>query len=206
MIVIVDYSAGNLTSVKRALDFLAIPNIISDDPQVVRSAEKVIFPGVGHATFAMETLKKRGLDAALLACYEKGTPILGICLGTQIILSSSEETELPCLNLLKGNCPKFSLANPALKIPHMGWDSITIMQPHPVLAGVTPNDEFYFVHSYYPLPEDRNDIYATAEYEILFPAVIGRNNLIATQFHPEKSGPVGLGILTNFAQWDGKSC
>lgn len=206
MIVIVDYSAGNLTSVKRALDFLAIPNIISADPQVVCSAEKVIFPGVGHATFAMETLKTRGLDAALLASYEKGTPILGICLGTQIVLSSSEETELPCLNLLKGNCPKFALANPALKIPHMGWDSITITQQHPVLAGIKPDDEFYFVHSYYPQPENRSDIYATAEYEINFPAVIGSNNLIATQFHPEKSGPVGLGILTNFARWDGQSC
>ncbi|MBN1756905.1 MAG: imidazole glycerol phosphate synthase subunit HisH [Chitinispirillaceae bacterium] len=206
MIVIVDYNAGNLTSVKRALDFLSIPNIISPDPEKIRQAEKVIFPGVGHAGSAMDTLKARGLDEALREVFSKGTPLLGICLGTQIILSSSEETEKPCLGIIEGNCPKFDLADRSLKIPHMGWDSILLRREHPVLKGTASDDEFYFVHSFYPLPSDDADILAECEYEITFPAAIARNNLIATQFHPEKSGPAGLRILSNFAAWDGASC
>jgi glutamine amidotransferase len=206
MIIIVDYEAGNLTSVKRALDYLSIPNEISPDPEKVRSAEKVIFPGVGHAGSAMQTLRKRGLDAALAGAFNKGTPVLGICLGTQIILSSSEETELPCLGIIEGNCPKFRLSDPALKIPHMGWDSIDLKKRHPVLDGIAAGDEFYFVHSFYPQPAVESDIFATCDYETVFPAVIGRNNLIATQFHPEKSGPVGLRLLRNFAKWDGAPC
>ena len=206
MIVIVDYNAGNLTSVKRALDFLSIPNIISPDPEKILQAEKVIFPGVGHATSAMATLKERGLDQALREVFNKGTPLLGICLGTQIILSSSEETDKPCLGIIDGNCPRFALTDRSLKIPHMGWDSITLRREHPVLKGTTSGDEFYFVHSYYPLPSNDADILAECEYEITFPAAIARDNLIATQFHPEKSGPAGLRILSNFAGWDGAPC
>ena len=206
MIVIVDYNAGNLTSVKRALDFLSIPNIISPDPEKIRTAEKVIFPGVGHAGSAMDTLKARGLDEALREVFSKGTPLLGICLGTQIILTSSEETEKPCLGIIEGNCPKFVLTDRSLKIPHMGWDSILLRREHPVLKGTASDDEFYFVHSFYPLPSNDADILAECEYEITFPAAIARNNLIATQFHPEKSGPAGLRILSNFAAWDGASC
>lgn len=206
MIIIVDYSAGNLTSVKRALDFLKIPCEITQDPDKVRTAEKVIFPGVGHATFAMETLARLGLDEALKETFDRGTPTLGICLGTQIILSSSEETDLPCLDLIPGTCPKFVLNNPALKIPHMGWDSLTLKKAHPVLRDAGPDDEFYFVHSFYPEPENEADVIAVCDYEITFPAVIGRDNLVATQFHPEKSGPAGLKILTNFAYWDGEPC
>jgi glutamine amidotransferase len=206
MIVIVDYNAGNLTSVKRALDFLNIPCEITPDSDKVRNAEKVIFPGVGHASSAMKTLKTKGLDEALRESFKKGTPILGICLGTQIILSTSEETPLPCLDLLNGTCPKFALNDPTLKIPHMGWDCVTLLKKHPVLQGITPEDEFYFVHSYYPQPSNQDEIFGTCEYEITFPAIIGRDNLIATQFHPEKSGPVGLRLLTHFASWDGESC
>lgn len=206
MIIIVDYKAGNLTSVKRALDYLSIPCEISPDPDKVLSAEKIIFPGVGHAGSAMETLRERGLDKALAGAFKQGTPILGICLGTQIILSSSEETPLPCLGILDGRCPKFRLSNPALKIPHMGWDSIAIKKRHPVLDGIAAGDEFYFVHSFFPQPANADDVFATCDYETVFPAVIGRKNLIATQFHPEKSGPAGLRILKNFAKWDGAPC
>jgi imidazole glycerol-phosphate synthase subunit HisH len=206
MIAIVDYNAGNLTSVKRALDFLSIPNIISPDPEKILQAEKVIFPGVGHATSAMATLKERGLDQALREVFKRGTPLLGICLGTQIILSSSEETDKPCLGIIEGNCPKFVLTDRGLKIPHMGWDSITLRREHPVLKGTTSGDEFYFVHSFYPLPSNDADILAECDYEITFPAAIARDNLIATQFHPEKSGPAGLRILSNFAGWDGAPC
>jgi glutamine amidotransferase len=206
MIIIVDYNAGNLTSVKRALDHLSIPCTISPDPDLVMKAEKVIFPGVGHAGSAMQTLKERHLDEALREVFKKGTPLLGICLGTQIILSASEETDQPCLGIIDGTCPRFALSDKSLKIPHMGWDSIAVSRQHPVLEGTAAGDEFYFVHSYYPQPDNSADILATCEYEISFPAVIGRDNLVATQFHPEKSGPAGLRILTNFAAWDGASC
>jgi imidazole glycerol-phosphate synthase subunit HisH len=206
MITIVDYSAGNLTSVKRALDYLKIPCEITADPEKVRVATKVIFPGVGHATSAMEALEARGLDDALRESFNRGTPILGICLGTQIILSASEETPLPCLDLIQGISPRFALTDPTLKIPHMGWDSVTIRKEHPVLRDITPENEFYFVHSFYPQPSNEDEIFGTCEYEVTFPAIIGRDNIIATQFHPEKSGPVGLRLLTHFASWDGASC
>ena len=199
MIAIVDYDAGNLTSVKRALDFLSIPNFISPDPDKIIQAEKVIFPGVGHAGSAMQTLRERGLDEALREVFAKGTPLMGICLGTQIILSSSEETDAPCLGIIEGTCPKFALTDRSLKIPHMGWDSITLRREHPVLNGTSSGDEFYFVHSFYPQPSDDADTLAECEYEITFPAAIARGNLIATQFHPEKSQTVGLRMLENFA-------
>ncbi|MBN1309697.1 MAG: imidazole glycerol phosphate synthase subunit HisH [Chitinispirillaceae bacterium] len=206
MIVIVDYSAGNLTSVKRALDYLAIPCTISSDPHKVLTAENIIFPGVGHAGSALRVLRERGLDAALKEAFGKGTPILGICLGAQIILSSSEETDLPCLDLIAGTCPRLALSDPELKIPHMGWDSIILRKPHPVLRGIAPDDEFYFVHSFHPRPRSEGDILAVCDYGIAFPAAIGRGNLIATQFHPEKSGAAGLRLLTDFAKWDGAPC
>jgi imidazole glycerol-phosphate synthase subunit HisH len=205
MIIIVDYNAGNTTSVQRALEHLSIPCEIASDPGKIAYADKIIFPGVGHADSAIKTLHERKLDFALKVAFEKGTPILGICLGTQIILSTSAETHLPCLNLIPGTCPKFALTDPTLKIPHMGWDSIHIKKQHPVLHDTAPTDEFYFVHSFYPLPANNNDVYATGDYEIIFPAVIGRNNLIAMQFHCEKSGPAGLRLLKNFAAWDGTS-
>ncbi len=206
MIIIVDYNAGNLTSVKRALDYLSIPCMISSDPAELLRAERVIFPGVGHAGTAMRVLTERGLDKALKEAFSNGTLILGICLGTQIILSSSEESDIPCLGLIEGTCPKFRLSDPSLKVPHMGWDSVRITKPHPIFEGISPEDEFYFVHSFYPLPDNGSDIYATCEYGIIFPAVIGRKNLIAFQFHPEKSGPAGLRMLSNFSRWEGSPC
>jgi imidazole glycerol-phosphate synthase subunit HisH len=206
MVVIVDYKAGNLTSVKRALDFLGIPCEISADPQRVRNAERVIFPGVGHAASAMATLRERRLDAALRDVYRKGTPLLGICLGAQIVLARSEEGNTECLGLLDGTCPRFQLTDPALKIPHMGWDRIALLRPHPVLSGLGESDEFYFVHSFYPRPRAAEHVLATCEYETTFAAAVGSANLIATQFHPEKSGESGLAILRNFSRWDGAAC
>lgn len=203
MIAIVDYEAGNLTSVKRALDYLGIPSVITPDPDKIRKAERIIFPGVGHAAFAMSILHQRELDSALKETFASGTPIMGICLGTQIILSHSEEGNTKCLGLIDGSCPKFVLKNKSLKIPHMGWDSIHVVRNHPVLRSLKTGDELYFVHSFYPQPDDQAAVLAFCEYEVSFPAVIGKNNLIATQFHPEKSGPVGLKILQSFSTWDG---
>jgi glutamine amidotransferase len=203
MIAIIDYSAGNLTSVKRALDYLGIAATISADPGVIESAERIIFPGVGHAASAMSVLKKRGLDTVLKDAFGAGTPILGICLGTQIILSRSEEGDTECVGIIAGTVPRFTLSDTALKVPHMGWDAIRLVRRHPVLRDVKPDSEFYFVHSYYPLPSEPSAVVAVCDYEIEFPAVIGTKNLIATQFHPEKSGSAGLRILENFAAWDG---
>ena len=206
MIAIIDYDAGNLTSVKRALDYLQIDSVITDNPSRIAQAERIIFPGVGHATSAMDVMRKRGLDRTLKDAFVNKKPILGICLGTQIILSHSDEGDTSCVGLVEGTCPKFSLKNQSLKIPHMGWDSIKLLRAHPVLKDVRADDEFYFVHSYYPLPSDNSYVIATCEYEITFPVVIGKGSLVATQFHPEKSGPVGLRLLANFATWDGVSC
>jgi imidazole glycerol-phosphate synthase subunit HisH len=206
MIQIIDYKAGNLTSVKRALDHIGIPAAFSADSDTIRKAERIIFPGVGHAASAMAVLRSGGLDKALQEAFSRGTPIMGICLGCQIVLSASEEGDTTCIGLIPGRCRRFALQTPGLKIPHMGWNSIDVVQRHPILQDVQPGDEFYFVHSYYPQPDDRDDIIATCEYETVFPAVIGHKNLFATQFHPEKSGEPGLTMLRNFAQWDGLEC
>ena len=206
MIVIIDYSAGNLTSVKRALDYLRIPSAISPDPDVIASAERIIFPGVGHAAAAMKTLRQNGLDKAIKDAFAAGTPILGICLGTQIILAHAEEGDTACLGIIPGSVPRFTLSDPSLKVPHMGWDTIAVKRKHPVLCDVGPGDEFYFVHSYYPRPSDPSAVVATCAYEIDFAAAIGMKNFIGMQFHPEKSGPAGLNILKNFAAWDGAPC
>jgi glutamine amidotransferase len=201
MITIVDYKAGNLTSVKRALDHLGISNQISADPEAIRRAERIIFPGVGHAGAAMGVLKERGLDSALVEAARRGAPTLGICIGCQIILSHSEEGDTPGLDLIPGKCFRFRVQDASLKIPHMGWNAVTVTQPHSILRHLHPGDEFYFVHSYYPQPADTGCVYATSEYGITFPVAIGRDNLFAVQFHAEKSGPLGLSVLQDFADW-----
>ena len=203
MITIVDYKAGNITSVQRALNALEVESTLSPDPEVIRRAEKVIFPGVGQAASAMAALRERGLDQALREAFARGIPILGICLGAQIVLTRSEEGDTECLNILPGECKRFVFSDPALKIPHMGWNRVCVLREHPVLQGVDAKQEFYFVHAYYPLPKDPAAILAECEYGIAFPAVIGSANLVSAQFHPEKSGPAGLLILRNFADWDG---
>jgi len=205
MITIINYKAGNLASVKRALDYLKIECRITDNPETIKNSKKIIFPGVGNAVSAMEMLKASGIDEAIKYAFNMGIPILGICLGTQIILSKSEEGNTECLGLIKGVCPKFKLNNKFLKIPHMGWNKVKIVNKHKILADFNENTEMYFVHSYYPQPDSKDCIYGTTEYEMEFPSIIGKDNLIATQFHLEKSGQAGLNILKNFAQWDGKN-
>jgi glutamine amidotransferase len=205
----VDYKAGNLTSVQRALNHLGIPSRITADPEQVRRSDKIIFPGVGAAGAAMDVLRERGLDSALKESFAKGTPILGICIGCQIILDSSEEDDANCLGLLPGKTVRFRQpvgaeqcsAPTPIKIPHMGWNAVSVTQPHPLLAHLRPGDEFYFVHSFYPRPADPTQIYAISDYGGEFPVAIGRDNLFAMQFHTEKSGAVGLRVLENFANW-----
>ena len=206
MIGIVDYKAGNLTSVKRALDYLSIPCAILSDPDRLAKCERIIFPGVGNAASAMVTLKERGLDAMLKNAYDRGTPILGICLGAQIILSRSEEGDTQCLGLISGLCRKLEVCDRTLKIPHMGWNEISVVSRHYMLSDVGPGSQVYFVHSFYPDPADASMIFATCEYDMVFPCAVGSRNLFATQFHLEKSGPIGLAMLNKFATWDGSPC
>jgi glutamine amidotransferase len=206
MITIVDYNAGNLRSVKRACDAVGIDSTLTRDPELVARADKIIFPGVGAAESAMHTLSTTGLDEAVRHAFARGVPILGICLGAQIVLERSEEGSVTTLGLLKGVARRFRLADAGLKIPHMGWNAIEIKRPHPLLAAMEPGDEVYFVHSYFPHPEDERDVYATSEHGDSFCCALGRDNLFATQFHPEKSGRVGLSLLERFAVWSGEPC
>ena len=200
---ILDYDAGNLGSVKRACSEVGLQAEFSAHPDALAQAERIIFPGVGAAGSAMRSLRERGLDTALKNAIAKGTPLLGICLGMQVSLDYSEENDTPTLGLLGGRVQRFKLNQPELKIPHMGWNEVKVQQSHPVLAGIEPGDEFYFVHGYYPMPTAPDHVLTLTEYEGDFVSALGKNNYIGTQFHPEKSGRVGLRLFENFARWDG---
>ena len=198
-----DYDAGNLHSVQRACREVGLETTISSDPDVLRHASRVVFPGVGAAGAAMRSLRAEGMDEALREVIAAGRPVLGICLGLQISLDYSEENDTQTLGIIAGRVRRFDLDHPDLKVPHMGWNEVVVQKPHPVLAGIEPGDEFYFVHAYYPEPSDPARTLALTEYEHPFACVIGADNYIATQFHPEKSGRVGLRLISNFAKWDG---
>lgn len=204
MTIIVDYDAGNLHSVARACREVGLNPEVSPDPDVLRHAQRIVFPGVGAAGSAMASLRSRGLDEALHEAIGKGIPVLGICLGLQISLDSSEENNTTTLGFISGEVKRFELQDPSLKIPHMGWNAVVPCRSHPVLADIEEGDEFYFVHAYYPQPADENLVLAHTEYEHRFASVVGRENYVATQFHPEKSGRVGLRLIKNFANWNGQ--
>ncbi len=211
MIAIIDYKAGNLRSVERALKKLGFDCRITLDREEILASERVVFPGVGAAGKAMADLRHLGLDGVLKQVFENGKPFLGICIGAQIILDRSEEDSVHCLGLIPGEAKAFpvplsSVGDERLKIPHMGWNGLRLIKKHPVLSGIRPEDEFYFVHSYYPMPASDTHVIGTTEYGIRFPSVIGNRNLIAMQFHLEKSGAPGLRILKNFCHWDGQTC
>ena len=204
MLAIVDYDAGNLRSVQRACQHVGISDAeITADPDRVRVADKVIFPGVGSSESAVVTLQARGLDDALTEYYHSGKPLLGICLGSQIVLDHSEEGDKECLGLLAGRVKRFQLADASLKVPHIGWNSVDIVRDHPVLRNIKSGDEFYFVHSYFVEPADEATVYGRTNYGGEFCSMLGRNNLFTTQFHLEKSGRLGLGILDAVKEWDG---
>jgi glutamine amidotransferase len=203
MITIVDYNAGNIRSVQRACTEVGQEAEITGDPAAVGKAEKIIFPGVGAAASAMSFLTQHGLDVALKKAFRAGVPILGICLGAQIVLGHSEEGDQPCLGLVPGETVRFRINDRSLKVPHMGWNEVRPVQSHPLLEGIHPGDEFYFVHSYYPQPADNGNVYAVTGHGVDFCSALGYNNLFATQFHPEKSGRLGLELLARFAEWDG---
>jgi len=203
MIGIIDYNAGNIRSVERALASLGVDYRISKKPADLEGADRLIFPGVGEAKFAMGELRATGFDSFIKDRVAAGVPLLGICLGTQIIFSHSEESDTPCLGLVPGVVRRFPKDFPSrgLKVPHMGWNSLTLRNGGPTLfAGVPADSDFYFVHSYYIDPEDPKDVTATADYGIDVPCGVRHGSIEAFQFHPEKSGAAGLRILSNFAK------
>jgi glutamine amidotransferase len=204
MITIVDYNAGNIRSVLRACAEVGAEAQITNNPRVVQKATKVIFPGVGAAPSAMEYLTKTGLDIALKYVFKEGVPILGICIGAQIVLESSEEGDQRCLGLVAGKTVRFKVTDKSLKIPHMGWNEVKVVRPHPLLTGIQPGSEFYFVHSYYPQPAKAENVYAVANHGGDFCCALGYKNLFAVQFHSEKSGRFGLQMLERFMKWEGK--
>lgn len=203
MIAIVDYRAGNLTSVRLALEALGLDGRITDDPAVIMAAERVIFPGVGAAGAAMENLRQLGLDRAIHSVVTAGTPFLGICLGTQLIYEHSEEDGgTDCLGLIPGRVRLFRPTSRFDKVPQMGWNAVRQVRQHPIFAGIDDGSEFYFVHSFYPDPADAACVVGATDYAgVSFASAINRDNLVATQFHPEKSGRIGLRLLKNFSEW-----
>ena len=195
MIAIVDYGAGNLRSVAKAVEKLGYSPEVTGDPQKVRNAKAVILPGVGASDSAMTALEERGLVEPLRAVIRDGVPFFGVCLGLQLLLESSEEGSMPCLSVVPGRVKRFPNS---VKTPHMGWNEVNFERDHPVLEGVESGSYFYFVHSYYADPEDQSLVLGTTDYASPFCSVIARDNLVATQFHPEKSGGVGLRLYENF--------
>ena len=198
-IIIVDYGAGNIRSVERAVSHSGYEATISSDPQAVDAADVVIVPGVGAAADTMRNLRERSLVEPIRAFVDRGRPYLGICMGLQALLTASEEGgEHPCLDILPGRVLRLP---GGLKVPHMGWNNVRRRRPHPVFEGVPDDAYFYFVHSYFPVPDDGESVIGETEYGVVFASALARDNVVATQFHPEKSGDVGLHFYRNFLEW-----
>lgn len=204
MIAIIDYGAGNLQSVKKAFDFIGAESVITDNPEIINACDRILLPGVGSFGDAMDSMHKSGLVETVKQNALSGKPFLGICLGLQLLFEASEESPgVKGLGIFKGKIKKFS-PDMGLKIPHIGWNSLEIKQKDTLFKNVPENSYVYFVHSYYLHAEDEEDVATVTNYGIDFHSAVGKNNVFATQFHPEKSGDVGLQILKNFASMEVK--
>ncbi len=200
-IVVVDYGAGNLRSVARALARVGADPLVSDDPRALERAAGVVLPGVGAAGDTMENLRSRGFVEPLSEFIAGGRPFLGVCMGLQALFEWSEEGGgQECLGILPGRVRRFPAAF-GLKVPHMGWNTVTWRGHHPVIDAIPSGSYFYFVHSFYAEPGDEALVLGTTEYGIEFASMVARGNVVATQFHPEKSGALGLRLYANFARW-----
>ena len=206
-LVVVDYESGNLRSVSRALETCGVSPIVTGDADQLPDADAVVLPGVGSGPAAMKALTQRGLVQPLREFAASGRPFLGICLGLQLLLDwTDEEGGAPCLGIVPGRVKRLPDLNEgkgegerALKIPHMGWNSVSLSTPpHPALTEIGSGSFFYFVHSFYADPAQATGVVGTTEYGIPFCSVYAKDNVIATQFHPEKSGPTGLRMYRNF--------
>jgi glutamine amidotransferase len=195
MIAIVDYGAGNLNSVKKAFDYLGAENVVTNKPELILAAEKIVLPGVGHFS-SLRSLHCSGLRAALLEVVSAGRPLLGICLGMQWLFEGSEEcSEIAGAGLFPGKCRQFP---PSVKSPHVGWNSLTAHESSRLLRGVAPDSFVYYTHSFHaPIVAA---MVARTEYGLPFTSAVERDNIFGVQFHPEKSGDVGLSILKNFCE------
>ena len=207
-IAVIDYGMGNLRSVWQALVHVAEGRdvVVTADPGVVASAERVVFPGQGAMPDCMRELDARGLRPAVLEAA-RSKPFLGICIGLQMLFEHSEEGDVPGLGVFPGNVRRFpsdkmmSGAGERLKVPHMGWNEVGQCAAHPLWAGIEDRSRFYFVHSYYVDPVDRNCVAGTTDYGIPFTSAVARDNIFAIQCHPEKSAQAGLKLLSNFISW-----
>ncbi len=200
MIGIIDYDAGNIKSVEKALQSLGQETAVTRDPETLLQADKVILPGVGAFGDAMGRLRQYGLEEVIHQIAEKGTPFLGICLGLQLLFDSSEESPgVKGLGLLPGKILRIPDGE-GLKIPHMGWNSLEITPGARLFRGIPQDSYVYFVHSYYLKAEDPAIVAASAQYGVSIHASVERDNVFACQFHPEKSGEIGLRILKNFIE------
>ncbi len=195
-LVIVDYGAGNLHSVARAVTHAGARPRITSRPQYVLDAEALIVPGVGAAADTMLNLHRHGLVEPIREYIASGRPFMGVCMGQQSLFDVSEEGgEHQCLGVLPGRVVRLP---PGLKVPHMGWNQVRIVRPHPIFEEIPDGSYFYFVHSYYPQPDDPAVVIGETDYGVKFPSVVARDNVVATQFHPEKSGDMGLRMYSNF--------
>jgi glutamine amidotransferase len=207
-IVVVDYGMGNLRSVAKAFEHVAPKArvLISGDPAQVRAADRVVFPGQGAMPDCMRHLDESGLRADVLAAA-RDKPLFGVCIGEQMLFESSEEGGTPGLGVLPGRVVRFPAARrraadgARLKVPHMGWNRVAQDRPHPLWAGVPDGAYFYFVHSFYAEPADPSLTVGSSEYGLRFTCVVARDNIFATQFHPEKSAANGLRLYANFVDW-----
>jgi glutamine amidotransferase len=200
MIAIIDYGMGNLRSVQKAIEAVGHEAEVTCDPAALRRASHVILPGVGAFADAMAELRRTGLGEAFGESVRAGKPCLGICLGLQLLFETSfEDGEHAGLGLLEGRVVRFA-SRPGLKVPHMGWNTLRVVRPVPLLHGLEPEPSVYFVHSYRAVPACADDVAAEADYPEPFAAIVWRDNLMACQFHPEKSQRVGLAMYANFAR------
>jgi glutamine amidotransferase len=204
-IAVVDYGAGNLRSVVRALARSGMDPRVVDAPEALRGADALVLPGVGAFADAMESLRARDLDAALLESIRAGRPYLGLCLGLQLLFEESDEHGLtPGFGLLEGRVERFPARAPdgsRLRVPHIGWNQVRFQGDHPLCAELPAEDYFYFVHSYRAVPADAKQTVGVAEYGGPFAAAVARDNVFAVQFHPEKSQSAGQRLLDGFARW-----
>jgi len=200
MIAVIDYGAGNLKSVKNALDHLGAANMRASTSKEILLADAVILPGVGEFGTAMAELERRGIKEAVIEAANGGRPLLGICLGMQLLFEAGEESPgAKGLGILPGRVPRFP-AEMGLKIPHMGWNSVMPIKENRLLDGLPKGSYMYFVHSFYVKAAERADVSAISEYGLIFDAAVERGNIFGCQFHPEKSGAAGLVILKNFIE------
>lgn len=201
-IVIVDYGAGNLRSVQKAFEHLGYDAIFTSDPADLKNAPAIVFPGQGASPPAMAALERDGMADAVYEAVVAGIPFFGVCLGLQLLLEHSEEGSVDCLGIVPGTVRRFSDVHflDGFKVPHMGWNTVKLRGEHPVFAGIPEHSYFYFVHSYYADPSDDSWVSGTTRYGLEFTSVVARGNLVATQFHPEKSGSVGLKLYDNFVK------